>query len=409
MGTKPVLDLEEADIKGTDIIIGIPSYNEENTIGFVTAQAASGLKKYFSQYSCLIINVDNNSEDNTKQVFLNTDTQGIKKVYVSTEPGVKGKGNNFYNLFRIIKDLQPKAVAVIDADLRSITPEWIKNLCTPVLKGYDLVTPIYARHKYDGTITNNIVYPLITGLLGKNIRQPIGGDFGFSTRLAEHWLEQEWDDTTRQYGIDVFMTTHALLGGFKLCSAYLGAKVHKVKDPSQSLGPMFKQVISTLFSMVNNNKEAIMHNHCQIEETVIFGDNNVSEPPRMCINTENLRRAFNKEVNKSLFILKQYLSDDTYNELRNVCLEIGGLSPELWARIIYDLLVAYQKAEDKEELVEAIKPLYFGRIYSFAKETAGMSHREAELEVQRQARIFHNLREYALNRLIGTPVKTRIN
>jgi glucosylglycerate synthase len=29
-----------------------------------------------------------------------------------------------------------------------------------LLTHYDLVTPYYHRHKYDGTITNNIVYPL---------------------------------------------------------------------------------------------------------------------------------------------------------------------------------------------------------------------------------------------------------
>ena len=40
------------------------------------------------------------------------------------------------------------------------------------------------RHKYDGTITNTIVYPLTRALYGKRIRQPIGGDFGFSGRLA---------------------------------------------------------------------------------------------------------------------------------------------------------------------------------------------------------------------------------
>jgi len=28
--------------------------------------------------------------------------------------------------------------------------------------GYDYVTPLYARHKYDGTITNTVTYP-VTG------------------------------------------------------------------------------------------------------------------------------------------------------------------------------------------------------------------------------------------------------
>nr|MCK4930380.1 glycosyltransferase [Nanoarchaeota archaeon] len=398
---------ESLDVEKVDIIIGIPSYNEEETIDFVTWQAAHGLKKHFPSLSYAIINVDNNSPDNTKQVFLNTDTQGIPKVYVTTEPGVKGKGNNFYNLFQIVKELQPKAVAVVDADLKSITPEWIKNLCQPILEGYDLVTPLYARHKYDGTITNNIVYPMTVGLLGKNIRQPIGGDFSFSARLAEHWLKQEWSKTIRQYGIDIFMTTHALLGGFKVCSTRLGAKIHKIKDPGESLGPMFKQVIGTLFSMFNKEPGALLNRG--IEHTTIFGDAQMHEPSMMCINTEKLRKTFNKGMRKYSSVLREHLSKETYSELKEVFLEVEKIDAELWAKMLYELLAAFPRAENKELLLEAIQPLYFGRVYSFAKETAGMGYRQAELEVQKQARVFYEMRDYALKILIGTSVVTQVN
>ena len=74
---------------------------------------------------------------------------------------------------------------MVDSDLRSITPEWIELLLAPVLRDRcDFVAPLYLRHKYDGTITNSIVYPLTRSLYGKEVRQPIGGDFGFSGRLA---------------------------------------------------------------------------------------------------------------------------------------------------------------------------------------------------------------------------------
>lgn len=397
MNVKETLGIEKADI-----IVGIPSYNESDSIGFVVQQAAAGLKKYFSQYSCLIINVDNNSPDNTKEAFLSTDTGEIKKAYVTTPPGVKGKGNNFYNLFKVVKELQPKAVVVVDADLKSITPEWIKNLAEPIIRGADLVTPMYSRHKYDGTITNNIVYPIIVGLLGRNIRQPIGGDFSFSSKLAEYWLKQEWSETIRQFGIDIFMTTNAIMGGFKVCSSNLGAKIHKVKDPGESLGPMFKQVIGTLFSIINANKQLISNNG--IEQPLTFGDTELQEPQTMSINTENLRKNFNEGRRKYLHVLKQYLTEQTYNEFRNLSLEAQSITPELWAKTLYDLLIAYPKAENKPELLEAMQPLYFGRVYSFAKESAGMSHEEAEEKIQEQAEVFHDLRDYALKRLVGTPV-----
>ena len=401
MHSKAIPDIEKAEI-----IVGIPSYNEADTISFVTSQAAQGLKRYFSKYSCAIINMDNNSPDNTKKAFLDTPTEGIPKYYVSTPPGVKGKGNNFHNLFTIVKELRPKAVVVVDADLKSITPEWIRGLGQPILDGYDMVTPLYSRHKYDGTITNNIIYPMMYGLLGKNIRQPIGGDFSFSARLAEYWIEQVWSETVRNYGIDIFMTTHALLGGFNVCSACLGIKTHKVKDPGESLGPMFKQVIGTFFSVIHDKKDLLSNNG--VEEAVIFGEKNMLEPQFMCINTDNLRRYFNNGLRDKKHILKQYLSEGTYAELSNTCLEVGSINAEFWARIIYDLLGSYPKAGNKEELLEAMQPLYFGRVYSFAKETANMSYIEAEAQVQNQVKIFHQMREHALKRLAETPLATQI-
>jgi hypothetical protein len=53
--------------------------------------------------------------------------------------------------------LQTKACAVVDSDLRSITPEWIDLLLRPILSaGFDFVAPYSHRQKYDGTITNSI-------------------------------------------------------------------------------------------------------------------------------------------------------------------------------------------------------------------------------------------------------------
>ena len=102
-----------------------------------------------------------------------------RRYIMSTPPGVRGKGNNFQNLFRKVVELGAEAVVVVDADLKSITPQWIKHLGEPLFNEFGYVAPLYVRHKYDGTITNSIAYPLTRALYGRRVRQPIGGDFGF--------------------------------------------------------------------------------------------------------------------------------------------------------------------------------------------------------------------------------------
>ncbi|MEE8597268.1 MAG: glycosyl transferase, partial [bacterium] len=98
----------------TDIIVGIPSLNEADNIAFVARQIALGLKKYFPTHSAVIINVDNNSKDGTKEAFLGAETGNIPKKYLSTEEAIVGKGNNMRNLFVEVVQRKAKAIVVVD-------------------------------------------------------------------------------------------------------------------------------------------------------------------------------------------------------------------------------------------------------------------------------------------------------
>ena len=92
-------------IKKAELVVSIPSYKEADSISYPTQQASEGLEKYFPDKSAVIINCDNNSPDNTKQAFLETPTR-VPKIYITTPEGVKGKGNNFKNLFQKVVDLK---------------------------------------------------------------------------------------------------------------------------------------------------------------------------------------------------------------------------------------------------------------------------------------------------------------
>src|SRR5512135_835624 len=133
-----------------------------------------------------------------------------------------------------------------------LAPAWIELLIKPVLdQGYEYVAPYYLRHKYDGTITNTIVYPMTRALYGKRVRQPIGGDFGFSGRLASLFLDKDvWEGDVARFGIDIWMTTTALANGFRVCQAFLGAKIHDAKDPGSDLSAMLHQVVGSVFDLM---------------------------------------------------------------------------------------------------------------------------------------------------------------
>jgi glycosyltransferase involved in cell wall biosynthesis len=384
------------NIRSADLIVGIPSFCEADNIDFVVKKCSEGLRKYFPHHKSVIINVDNNSPDDTRSVFLNCKSQS-PKIYISTPEGVRGKGNNSYNLFREAQRLKAKTVVVVDADLKSITGDWIKNLATPILsKGFHFASPLYSRNEYDGTITNNICYPLIYGLLGKNIRQPIGGDFALSIELVDYLMNQAWHKTTLQYGVDIFLTLNAILGNFKICQVALGAKIHKPSAPK--LGPMFTQVVGTLFQTLLAHKSE-WHSAVSVEDLPLFGNVELSKPQSLGVDYKGMKATTHYEFSINKDLLSRCLSREVYQKLNDMYetkrINIGC---DLWTRIVYDLIDAYDKYNLNGDLIDAMKSLYFGRVVSFIKQTLDKDHFESEELIQRQAKYFFKHRGYLIKK-----------
>ena len=391
-------------IKKTEMVVCIPSYNEADSISYPITQADKGLEKYFKEIEAVIINCDNNSPDNTRQVFLDTPTK-TPKIYLSTDPGIKGKGNNFRNLFQKVVDLRAKAVVVVDADLKSITPEWIKHLGEPLFEGFSYVAPLYVRHKYDGTITNGIAYPMTRALYGRRVRQPIGGDFGFSGKLGSVYLDSRtWDDAVANFGIDIWMTTLAINQKVQICQAFMGRpKIHRTKDPGSDLGPMFRQVVGTIFAMMKEFESFWMKVKYSRPTAIYgFGLGEVELPPKVDVNTKNLLHQFHQGFDTFSHIWEEILTADVYRKLD----EIRGLKErefnfptDLWARVLFDTAVSYgDVGVEPDEIMDSLIPLYFGRTLSFVKRTRKMSIKQAEEAIENDCETFEMTKPYLLQR-----------
>ena len=72
---------------------------------------------------------------------------------------------------------------------------------------------------------------------------------------------------------------------------------------------------------------------------------------------------------------------------------------DLWARAIYDLVLAAARSpEQLERNVAALVPIYFGRVGSFVIENRRVTTEAAEERVERQAREFELLKPYLVER-----------
>ena len=404
-------------LKKADIIVGIPSYNNAGTISRVIKAAELGLAKYFPQHKSVILVSEGGDVEatceaidalNDKHYFENSliNRPSIETRILATKySGLSGKGTAIKAIFEAAKILDVKAGCMLDSDLRSISPAWIELLISPIiLKDFGFVTPYYCRHKYDGTITNMIAYPLTWSLYGRRVRQPIGGDFGFSRDLIESLLAKDvWETDIARFGIDIWMTTVAICEKFTICQSYLGSKIHDDKDPGKDLSPMFKQVVGTIFNLMDIYTEDWLTVKGS-RPTAIFGFESEFAPSPLNVDVTNMINKFKDNVREHLPVWEKVLETENYRKI----LEVAKMEPshfelpiELWVRSLFDFAVAYRNLIDglsSDQIIEALVPIYYAKIASFVNKTINLDSNQAEEVINEQCAVFEKLKPYLIER-----------
>src|SRR5207302_711690 len=203
----------------TDVAVVLLTHNNAATVKTVAAAAAAGLAQHFPGVSATLINADAGSSDGTPELL---EAAGLPIVVAHYEPpageraavpfhGVPGRGEGLRAAFAVARDLQARACVVLEADVVSVAPDWIRDLAGPILGDKaDFVGPAYARHRWEGTITRLLLAPLVRALYGRRLQQPFGGQQALSARLIDHLLvHPKWNWSGR----DVFRLGVRDLGG----------------------------------------------------------------------------------------------------------------------------------------------------------------------------------------------------
>jgi len=388
-------------ITGADVVVGIPSANEVESIARTTEQVDKGLTQYFPDLKCAIVNSDNHSSDGTREAFFSAPAN-TPRLYISTEPGFRGKGRNIRNFFEKARQLNPKALIIIEADIKNISPVWIRNLGAPILKGAGFVCPLYVRHKYEATLTSSIIYPLLRCLYGRRVRQANAGDCGLSPKLLDTYVNPPfWSEAVESFGVDVWMANIALASGLPIVQAFMGApKVHRLKDRFMHLTVLFHEVISTIFDLMQvyqNFWEQVKWS----KPTALSGTDlqEVETPLPVDINTKRLHEMFVEGFDKYYGLWEQVYGPmvvPKLQEIRSMGLQHFSFPTQTWLTILFDSAVAYRRMPPGERLnlLDGLLPLYLGKVLSYVKKTERMSLQQAEEHIENECVMFEENKPY---------------
>lgn len=388
------------------IAVGILSYNNAATVRQVAETAARGVEKYFAPLTVVLVNVDAGSADATVERLAGLETPTIRAHHAvsiherANVPyhGVPGRSAALRLVFAISQRLGARVLLLLEADVGSVTDDWIDRLARPVLeKGADLVAATHARHRYDGTITNLLLRPLVRALYGRRLRQPLAGQQALSARLIEHLLvHPRWNWSARDVA-DLWIDGTAIADGFSVWETWLGRRTISSRTRTTDLPAMIAQTLGSVFTLMDRH-EGLWLGVRGSEPLPSVGEPTLPDVSPLAVDVERMVEAFRLGLRDLTSIWELILAAETMSEVFGLEVEDPALfrfPDDLWARVVYDFALGHHYAVvHREHLLRSLVPLYLGRTAAFVNATERRTADQTEALVDAVGSAFERRKPY---------------
>jgi len=394
-----------------DILVGLPTHNNAKTIGSIVHTIQSGILRGFPRERAVIINADGGSRDGTPELvtgvsiddmrpasnlFALRTLHSISTRYASTPVSEVA----FRTILAAAELLRAKACVIMSPESANIEPEWLSKFLSPIYRdGFDLVTPTYSRHKFEGLLITNLLYPMTRALYGLRIREAYSSEFGFSGRLGSQFLGQNvWNDGTEGDGVEFRFTLAAITGKFRICQSFLGERDH-IERRAADLVPALRQTVGALFTALEPDFPVWSVVAGSEAAPTTGADQQVLLDP-LRVNRKRLREMFLTGVAELESVFQSILSPSTLAELQQIASlpeEEFHYPAELWVRTVYEFAASYQKSViSRDHIIQALAPLFRGRAYTFLVENRNASAADVENNIEGLCLDFERLKPYLL-------------
>jgi glucosylglycerate synthase len=406
----------EATPAKADLVVGLTSYNDAETIGRVTAAVRAGLTRHFDGVASRIVLADAGSADDTTararaalegadELIVIAHDRATADLLQPPYHGIPGRARALRSILTVARDLNARACVAVDAGLVTIAPHWVESLAGPVIQqGFDFVSPHYRRQPHEGALTKGLVYPMFRALYGLRIHQPAAGEFACSSRLLARFLEEEfWDSDGAQFGIDLWLTGTAASGDFRVSEAALGVRTHSARgEDALDLGTTVTQVIGSLFADMDGRVETWqrVRGSSAVQR---FGEPDPAPlPDQSSVDLDRLIDSFRLGYRELRDIWTWILPPKTILDLKRLIDAAPAhfrLDDELWARIVYDFALGYRlRVLARDHLLRSLVPLYLGWLASFVLQVRDLGADEADQRVEQLGLAFEVQKPYLIAR-----------
>lgn len=393
-----------------DILVGLPTHNNARTVGSVVQTIRAGILRGFPRERAVIINADGGSRDGTPELITGMSIDDIRpasnlyalrtlhSISTTYSNGSRG-GGALRTILAAAELLRAKACILMSPESEKIEPDWISNLVRPIYRdGFDLVSPTYRRHKFDGLLMTNLLYPMIRALYGLKLREPYMPEFGFSSRLGSQFLGQNGWNEGNGTGTELRFTLSAITSGCRICQVFLGEKDHTERRAAD-LVPALRQTVGTLFAAMESDFPAWSPvTGSKPVPTTGSEQEMLLDPIR--VNRKRLRDMFATGVAELESVFHSILSPATLSDLQQIARldeEEFRYPADLWVKTVYEFAASYRKSViNRDHIIQALAPLFRGRAVTFLIENRTASAGEVEINIENLCLEFERLKPYLL-------------
>jgi hypothetical protein len=364
---------------------------------FVAPMAAESLDNIFANLTALfpteelLIATPNDTSGTAYPALRIIPTQATNAVWPLT-------ATDFANAVHAAKEYEARAVLMLGPGAESLSASALRDLASAVSNStVDLAVPHYSLPPNAGLVNSAILYPLVRALFGSRVRFPLSIDMSFSVRMAERLaITAQRSVHLNQPDAILWPVSEAAVSGLSVEEIYVGERM--LPQPAEpNINAILTLVTGSLFA--------------DIEAKAAFWQRPRRLPPD--------RRAFHAihriegEVDITPMVEAFRLAFSNLQEIWSLVLAPNSLlglkrlsvvepaafrMPEnLWARIVFDFLVAYRlRTLNRGHLLGALIPLYLA--WAAGHLNVVKSGTSSEVHVEAVAAAFESDKQYIVSR-----------
>ena len=398
---------ELINVGEVDILIGMATFNDAKTVGQVVEKVRAGLLRHFPRQRAVIVNADGGSRDGTQDLVRAASISDLRQGVnlhalrtlhcISTQyPGEPSGATALHSILAAADLMRATTCVVIAPDSTSIELDWVDRLIRPVARdNFDLVMPIYRRHKFDALLVRNLLYPMTRALYGRRLREPYPVDYAFSGRLGSDFLNSDvWGQEVGHVGAETLLPISALSGDYRVAQAFLGNR-ERGEHASADLVPAMRRTVGALFWSLEQNFSACSAIKESQPLATIGSECEVNVDP-LRVNRKRLHEMFVRGVAELEPVLKSILSAPTLGELQQAAAipeDDFRYTDDLWVRTVYEFTASFHKTViSRDHIVQALAPLYRGKSHTFLLENRDASGEGVEHNIENLCLTFERLK-----------------